>query len=169
MGGLNRSGVDPPLTSSRTCLMTFIANSVPRLCVSLGQCNAILVPSLRPKWGKIWAASTGFWALSPLWTEFGAQRLMVSHFGVRRDTGMLAVAGPPGHIPVCRVLRVMGGAGRTEVTLMGHCHWPPSWAIATGPGLFRSLGFRNPSGYWLVWRSTYNHTRGGKGGVRAPA
>ena len=28
-GGLNRSGVDPPLSSSRACLMTFIANSVP--------------------------------------------------------------------------------------------------------------------------------------------
>ena len=28
-GGLNRSGVDPPLSSSRACLTTFIANSVP--------------------------------------------------------------------------------------------------------------------------------------------
>ena len=27
--GLNRSGVDPPLSSSRACLTTFIANSVP--------------------------------------------------------------------------------------------------------------------------------------------
>ena len=25
----------------------------------------------------------------------------------------------------------------------------PLWATATGPGLFRSLGFKNPSGYWL--------------------
>ena len=32
------------------------------------------------------------------------------------------------------------------------------WATATGPGIFRSLGFRNPSGYWLLWRSTYSHT-----------
>ena len=28
-GGLNRSGADPPLSSSRACLTTFIANSVP--------------------------------------------------------------------------------------------------------------------------------------------
>ena len=28
-GALNRSGVDPPLSSSRACLTTFIANSVP--------------------------------------------------------------------------------------------------------------------------------------------
>ena len=29
--------MDPPLSSSRTCLTTFIAISVPGLCVSLGQ------------------------------------------------------------------------------------------------------------------------------------
>ena len=29
MGGLNWSGVDPPLSSSRACLTTFIAISVP--------------------------------------------------------------------------------------------------------------------------------------------
>ena len=32
------------------------------------------------------------------------------------------------------------------------------WATATGPGIFRSLGFKNPSGYWLLRRSTYSHT-----------
>ena len=34
---------------------------------------------------------------------------------------------PLGHIPVCRVFRVMGNAGRSKVTLMGHCHQP--WVI----------------------------------------
>ena len=41
-GGFNWSGVDPPLSSSRACLMAFIANSVPRLFVSRGQCLAVL-------------------------------------------------------------------------------------------------------------------------------
>ena len=34
---------------------------------------------------------------------------------------------PLGHTPVCWVFPVMGGAGRSEVTLMGHCHRP--WVI----------------------------------------
>ena len=57
--------------------------------------------------------------------------------------------------------------------LPGHGGWggqrSPLWATATGPGLFRSLGFRNPSGYWLLRRSTYSHTRGGKAGRRRGA
>ena len=57
--------------------------------------------------------------------------------------------------------------------LPGYGGWggqrPPSWATATGPGLFRSLGFRNPSGYWLLRRSTYSHTRRGRAGRRRGA
>ena len=51
--------------------------------------------------------------------------------------------------------------------LPGHGGWggqrSPSWATATGPGLFRSFG------YWLLRRSTYSHTRGGKAGRRRGA
>ena len=44
------------------------------------------------------------------------------------------------------------------------------WATATGPGIFRSLGFKNPSGYWLLRRSTYSHTgTGGAGSAWALA
>ena len=59
----------------------------------------------------------------------------------------LRTLAPLGHIPVFRVYLVMGGGA-------------PSWATATGPGLFRSLGFRNPSGYWLLRRSTYKGREG---------
>ena len=71
----------------------------------------------------------------------------------------LLLLTPLGHIPVYQVLQVMGGGGG---------HRSPSWATATSPGIFRSLGFRNRNGYWLVQRSTYSHTRGGKGSVGAP-
>ena len=43
------------------------------------------------------------------------------------------------------------------------------WATATGPGIFRSLGFKNPSGYWLLRRSTYSHTGIGGCGQRLGA
>ena len=36
-------------------------------------------------------------------------------------------------------------------------------ATATGPGIFRSLGLKNPSGYWFLRRSTYSHTGEGCG------
>ena len=41
------------------------------MCVSRAQCFAALVPSLRPEWGKSWAASTGFWGLSPFGLSSG--------------------------------------------------------------------------------------------------
>ena len=45
--GPQRSGVDPPLSSSRACLhMAFIANSVPFGSVSLGQLHPVLLPPL---------------------------------------------------------------------------------------------------------------------------
>ena len=49
-GGLNWSGVDPPLSSSRACLTTFIAISVPWLSVSRRQCFAVR-PVPRPWMG----------------------------------------------------------------------------------------------------------------------
>ena len=48
--GLNWSGVDPPLSSSRACLTTFIAISVPWLSVSRRQCFAVR-PVPRPWMG----------------------------------------------------------------------------------------------------------------------
>ena len=86
---------------------------------------------------------------------------VVSHFGSRRRTGVLACAGPsrphtcdsgpPGH----------GGWGGQR---------SPLWATATGPGLFRSLGFKNPSGYWLFGGQHTAIQRVGRlGGAEAPA
>ena len=73
----------------------------------------------------------------------------MSQFGALLATGMLACAGPS------RPHTYVWG-------LPGHGGWggqrSPVWATATGPGIFRSLGFRNPSGCWLLWRSTYSHT-----------
>ena len=56
----------------------------------------------------------------------------------------------------------------------GHGGWggqrSPLWATATGPGLFRSLGFRNPSGYWLFrGQHTAIQRVGRLGGAEAPA
>ena len=46
----------------------------------------------------------------------------------------------------------------------------PLWATATGPGLFRSLGFKNPSGYWLFGGQHTAIQRVGRlGGAEAPA
>ena len=46
----------------------------------------------------------------------------------------------------------------------------PLWATATGPGLFSSLGFRNPSGYWLFGGQHTAIQRVGRlGGAEAPA
>ena len=46
----------------------------------------------------------------------------------------------------------------------------PLWATATGPGLFRSLGFKNPSGYWLFGGQHTAIQRVGRlGGAKAPA
>ena len=68
--------------------------------------------------------------------------------------GMLACAGPSR--PHTRSLGVPGHGG-----------WggqrSPVRATATGPGIFRSLGLKNPSGYWLLRRSTYSHTGEGCG------
>ena len=49
-GGLIWSSVYPPLCSSRACLTTLIAYSVPSLSVSLRQCFAVR-PFLRPSMG----------------------------------------------------------------------------------------------------------------------
>ena len=46
----------------------------------------------------------------------------------------------------------------------------PLWATATGPGLFRSLGFKIPSGYWLFGGQHTAIQRVGRvGGAGAPA
>ena len=49
-------------------------------------------------------------------------------------------------------------------------HRSPLWATATGPGLFRSLGFKNPSGHWLFGGQHTAIQRVGRlGGAEAPA
>ena len=60
-GGPQRSGVDPPLSSSRACLMAFIAFSVPFVFMSLRQFHPVLLPHL-PELGKGWLSSIGFGA-----------------------------------------------------------------------------------------------------------
>ena len=62
--GLQRSGVDAPLSPSRARLTAFIANSVPVVFVSLGQSHPDLLPRL-PESGKGWRSSVGFGALLP--------------------------------------------------------------------------------------------------------
>ena len=64
----------------------------------------------------------------------------MSHFGSHRRTGMLACAGPSRPHTCVSGSPGRGGWGGQR---------SPLWATATGPGLFRSLGFKNPSGYWL--------------------
>ena len=63
-GGLQRLGVDPPLSSSHAGLTAFIASSVPFVFVSLGQSNPVLLPHL-PESGKGWLLSMGSRAISP--------------------------------------------------------------------------------------------------------
>ena len=65
----------------------------------------------------------------------------MSHFGSHRRTGMLACAGPSRPHTCVSGQPGRGGWGGQR---------SPLWATATGPGLFRSLGFKNPSGYWLL-------------------
>ena len=94
--GPERSGVDTPLSSSRTCLHTaFIANPVPFMFVSLGQFHPVLPPNL-PEWGKGWRSSIGFGALSlghctGLSPGHGEHSMF--HAGVHRPVGMFGGAG----------------------------------------------------------------------------
>ena len=71
----------------------------------------------------------------------------------------LRLLAPLDHMPVFRVSQVMGvGGGQRS----------PLWATATGPGLFRSLGFRNTSGYWLFGgQRTTIQEEGRQGGAGA--
>ena len=91
----------------------------------------------------------------------------MSHFGSHRRTGMLACASPSRPHTCVSGSPDRGGWGGQR---------SPLWATATGPGLFRSLGFKNPSGYWLFGGQ---HTaiqrvgrlggaEGGGGGSRVP-
>ena len=118
------------------------------------------VPSLVPGWGKSRAASTGFRALSPSDRVWGVA-FVVSHFGSHRRTGMLACAGPSRPHTCVSGSPGRGGWGGQR---------SPLWATATGPGLFRSLGFKNPSGYWLFGGQHTAIQRVGRlGGAEAPA
>ena len=94
------------------------------------------VPSLVPGWGKSRAASTGFRALSPSDRVWGVA-FDVSHFGSHRRTGMLACAGPSRPHTCVSGSPGRGGWGGQR---------SPLWAAATGPGLFRSLGFKKDKG-----------------------
>ena len=62
-GGINRSGVDPPLSSSRACLTAFIASQF-RMYLCPWDSSIQFCPFL-PESGKGWLSSTGFGALSP--------------------------------------------------------------------------------------------------------
>ena len=85
----------------------------------------------------------------------------MSHFGSHRRTGMLACAGPSRPHTCVSGSPGRGGWGGQR---------SPLWATATGPGLFRSLGFKNPSGYWLFGGQHTAIQRVGRlGGAEAPA
>ena len=59
--------------------------------------------------------------------SLGRSGLLVSHFGLHLFAGVLAYAttyAPLGHTPLLRLFQLMGGSGRLEVTLLGHCHRP---------------------------------------------
>ena len=84
----------------------------------------------------------------------------MSHFGSLRRTGMPACAGPSRPHTCVSGSPGRGGWGGQR---------SPLWAAATGPGLFRSLGFNNPSGYWL-FGGQHTATQGrGVGSAWAPA
>ena len=109
-GGLNWSGVYPPLCSSRVCLTNLFAYSDPCLSVSRRQ----FVPSLVPGWGKSRAASSGFRALSPSDRGWGVA-FDVSHVGFLLRTGMLACAGSPrSHTCVSGSPGLEGWGGRSH-------------------------------------------------------
>ena len=85
----------------------------------------------------------------------------MSHFGSHRRTGMLACAGPSRPHTCVSGSPGRGGWGGQR---------SPLWATATGPGLFRSLGFKNPSGYSLFGGQHTAIQRVGRlGGAEAPA
>ena len=85
----------------------------------------------------------------------------MSHFGSHRRTGMLACTGPSRPHTCVSGSPGRGGWGGQR---------SPLWATATGPGLFRSLGFKNPSGYWLFGGQHTAIQRVGRlGGAEAPA
>ena len=64
--GFQRSGADPPLSSSRACLpVAFVADSVPFVLVSLGQCHPPFCPLTSRNRVRAGGCPLGFGAVSP--------------------------------------------------------------------------------------------------------
>ena len=118
-----RSGVDPPLSSSRACLhMAFIANSIPFVFVSLGQFHTVRVPHVN--WVR------GIIARARHWSESGSWRACsMSVFTVLRVR--LLSPAPFGHTPLVRLIPGHGGCGEVK----GQSSWPLSPTMASSRGL----------------------------------
>ena len=138
--GFKGSGLDPPLSSLRTCLTAFIAFSVPRVFESplLSSIWLFVSPALPPCWGKRQVLLVLSFSAGPrrFWDLCLVVALIPCSMLVRP-----ALWAPLGHTPVALAFLGMEGLG------VRRGRWSLVNAAATSLRvLCWTLGVKNPSG-----------------------